>query len=342
MRKLDNRLPYKICLITTILAFIVIMLGSYTRLENAGLGCPDWPGCYGKLIAPHSPQQITQAEIAYPGETVNIEKAWIEMVHRYLASALGILILIVCFLSFRRYRLPNQPIIIPLLLLVVLLFQALLGKWTVTMLLLPAVVMSHLLGGMAILVLLWIMALKLGNYFQYYNSTSVARFRFWAGLGLIIVILQIFSGGWTSANYAALICPDFPTCHGQFWPETNFSAAFNFGLAFNQHSAIQLLDTVVLTTIQMTHRAGALITVLYVGFLAFWILFSSRSPTIQWIAVAALLILIAQVALGILDVLLSQPLHVAVAHNGMAALLLLTMVTLNFALHKKRDIYSFR
>lgn len=341
-QKRNNRLPYKMCLLATAIAFIAIILGSYTRIENAGLGCPDWPGCYGKLIAPNTPERITQAEIAYPGQTVNEQKAWAEMIHRYVAGALGILIVCISFLSFRRYKLPNQPIIIPIFLIGILVFQALLGKWTVTMLLLPAVVMSHLLGGMAILALLWVMVLKLGNYCPYFNSTPVAKFRFWAALGLVIVILQIFLGGWTSANYAALVCPDFPTCHGQLWPQTDFATAFNFKLAFNQNSAFQLLNSVVLVTIQMAHRLGALITVLYVGLLAFWILLSSRSPTLQSIAVFTVIILTAQVALGIISVTHLQPLHVALAHNGMAGLLLLTMVTLNFALNKKQDIYSFR
>lgn len=311
-----------ITLFAVILAFIVVTLGAYTRLTDAGLGCPDWPGCYNQMLAPTTTGAIQKADTLYPTEPVQVVKAWTEMVHRYAAGTLGLLIFGLGIAALRRCKVPGQIVVVPVILIGLVIFQALLGKWTVTMKLLPVVVMGHLLGGMTILALLWWCYLKAAECFVSSVPSAVHKFRPWAILGLIIVAAQITLGGWTSTNYAALVCLNFPYCSAnQLFPQVDFHNAFNFFNVSNIH-----LSYAALVTIQMTHRFGALITAFYVGILSI-ILMTRKNSILCRLGIVMLLILLAQIGLGILNIELYLPLAIAVLHNSGAALLLLTMVT---------------
>lgn len=337
MKKNTNTLsPYyaRIAAFATILAFCVILLGAYTRLKDAGLGCPDWPGCYGQLTVPHTSTELQQAATLYPGEKVEPVKAWAEMVHRYFAGSLGLLIFgLTLWALIRRAKASRQqPIIIPLILALLVLFQAALGMWTVTWKLLPLVVMGHLLGGITIFALLWLLVLKTGNFAKTYPN-NFSQLKVWAALGTIIVAIQIFLGGWTTANYASLACTSFPFCHGSLWPTMDFQHGFNFFSPIGTNYEGGLLAMPARLAIHMMHRYWGLLTGLYVIVLALYLIASQKLKTIGWII---LLLVIIQVLLGILNIVLLLPLPIALMHNGVAALLLASMVTLLYQLFVRR------
>ncbi len=320
--------------IATLLALIVVMLGAYTRLADAGLGCPDWPGCYGHLTVPQSPIEKTQAQQTYH-QIVEPAKAWKEMMHRYFAGTLGVLIAILTIGGLaRKRRHPDQPVFVPIFLLLLVIFQAVLGMWTVTWKVQPLVVSSHLLGGMAIAALLWY--LTLATKAQPIVSSYAPGFKFWTVLGLLIVIGQLFLGAWTSTNYAALACIHFPFCQGSLLPPMNFREAFNLFHPIGINYEGGVLDSTARVTIQMTHRYGAFVTAVYTGILALCLIFSKPEKRLRNIGWILLSILILQFVLGIANVELLLPIYIAVAHNGVAALLLLTMVALMYKLFGHR------
>jgi len=306
----------------TVLAFCVVVLGAWVRLSDAGLGCPDWPGCYGQLTWPTDATEIHKANAEFPDRPYQGNKAWREMVHRYAAGTLGLCILGLAVLAWRRRRAPGQPWKVPLFLVALVVFQALLGMWTVTWQLKPLVVMGHLLGGLATLSLLFWTALR----------ASIAppgagwRLRAFVIAALAVLVVQVALGGWTSANYAALACPDFPTCHGQWWPETDFAEGFVpwRGLGVNYEYGV--LDAPARTAVHMAHRLGALTTVAVLGALAIYLLMQGGAW--RHAGIVLLVLLATQVSLGVANVLLRLPLPVADAHNGGAAALLLLMVWL--------------
>lgn len=318
------------------LAFVVVVLGAYVRLSDAGLGCPDWPGCYGHLDVPDQLEQITAANAIYPHRPVEPDKAWKEMIHRYFAGTLGLSILALAVLAWRRRRQSDQPVALPLALLGVVVFQALLGMWTVTWQLKPVVVMAHLLGGLTTLSLLAWLVLRQGRYGTSDPLTGGDRaLRGFAVLGLLLLVGQIALGGWTSANYAALACPDFPTCQAHWWPPLDFREAFTLwrGLGISYEGGVLGNDARV--TIHVMHRLGALAVLLYLGWLIWRLLTPSRSRNLRMVGLAIAVLLCIQLGLGIANVLMRLPLPVAVAHNGGAALLLLALVTLNHLLWPK-------
>ena len=211
----------RLALIATVLAFCVVVLGAFVRLSDAGLGCPDWPGCYGHLGVPKTEQAVQMANELYPERPVEAHKAWKEMVHRYFAGILGLLVFTLAFIAWRNRRSPRQTLRLPLFLSVLIIFQALLGMWTVTIKLKPVIVMLHLMGGMATLSLLWWITLRQLKLFSPLRvGIQGSRLKKLALIGLLVVVGQIMLGGWTSANYAALHCTDFPTCQGKWWPQT--------------------------------------------------------------------------------------------------------------------------
>lgn len=330
----------KIALITTTLALFVVVLGAYVRLSDAGLGCPDWPGCYGHITVPEASHHVNKANAAYPERPVEAAKAWKEMVHRYFASTLGLLIVILAVLAWRSKRISNQQVKLPIFLVALVIFQGLLGMWTVTIKLNPTIVMMHLIGGMTTLSLLWWMSLRQSKMFLPHSSypTQLKPFAGLAVIGLIIVIFQIMLGGWTSSNYAALVCADFPTCQGSLIPPTDFGEAFNLwrGTEINFEGGV--LDNTARTTIHFVHRVGALITFLFIGWLSLKLMFGTDVNKLQSLGRLLLFVLIAQVSLGIINVVYSLPLFIAVAHNGVGALLLLTMVTLNHTVRPPSQI----
>lgn len=314
---------------TTLLALAVMLLGAYVRLSDAGLGCPDWPGCYGQLQAPTTPSDIRAANAAYPERPVDQAKAWKEMAHRYLAGGLGLGILALAVLAWRRRHLPGQLLAIPLALVAVVVFQALLGMWTVTLLVKPAVVTAHLLGGLLTAALLWWLTLRQGPWLTNPPPPRLRRLRPWAWAGLGILVVQIALGGWTSSNYAAMGCTEFPTCYGgQWWPTTDFKEAFVLWRGVGVDYEFGVLDSAARTAIHLTHRLGALLTLAVLGLLGWQVVRRARNREQRGVGWALLLVLGMQIGLGIANVIAQLPLPVAVAHNGGAALLVLVLLTL--------------
>ena len=306
-----------------LLAFCVVILGAYVRLSDAGLGCPDWPGCYGKLVVTGELQAaVTQPE--YQSRPFNRDKAVKEMVHRYAAGALGILVLLLTLLSWRRGHSDRVPCSVLLCLVAV---QSLLGMWTVTELLKPLIVVAHLLGGMLILgVLYWII---LRNTPRYSSGPGVVpRLDKLALAGLVVLAAQMFSGGWTSANYAALACPEFPACRdGLWWPETDFREGFTVWRDGRLDYEGGILDAPARTAIHLAHRTGAALTFLLLSYVALRA-FGRGERVLRLHGAILLCLLCLQVSLGIANVMLRLPLPVAVAHNSVAALLMLSLLTL--------------
>jgi cytochrome c oxidase assembly protein subunit 15 len=318
-----NPVLHRLALIAAIVAFTVIILGAFVRLSDAGLGCPDWPGCYGQLSWPVESEEVQQANQAFPERPVETGKAWKEMVHRYLAGTLVLLVLAINFLAWKTGRLRA----LAGFLLVLILFQAALGMWTVTLKLLPVVVMGHLMGGLATFsMLLWLTWSTRGREF---SSTGIAfrPLRNMILVALAILVTQIALGGWTSANYSALACPDFPACQGQMWPDANYSDGFVLWREVGVDYEGGILDLRSRIAIHMAHRIGALITFVFLAALAIRLM---RQPTARRGGMVLGMLLLVQVSLGIQNVLLQLPLANAVAHNGVGALLLTTMLWLLF------------
>ena len=324
---------YRFILFTCFLAFAVIVLGAYTRLADAGLGCPDWPGCYGQLTVPASAEQVTDKSYL-DQRPLEPAKGWKEMIHRYFAGILGLAILAIAVWSWwRRRDDPDQPVWLPSFLLVLVVFQAALGMWTVTLLLKPVVVMGHLLGGFATFSLLVLLALRVRKEHPLARFGS-GRWRGAAAAGLLILVLQIALGGWTSSNYAALSCPDFPTCQGTWVPEMDFSEAFVMWRGLGVNYEFGVLEHPARIAIHVTHRIGALVTLLYLAWLVLALLRGSAEMRGAALLVGGLLLV--QVGLGIGNVILHLPLGVATAHNGVAALLLVSLIYVNFRLWRQQ------
>ena len=315
----------RIVLLSALLAVCVVGLGAYVRLSDAGLGCPDWPGCYGYMSVPESEAAIAQAQAIYPDSPVEAHKAWKEMVHRYLAGILGLLILSVCVLGWRgRNKLQVSPWT-PTILLGLIIFQAALGMWTVTMLLKPAIVTAHLLGGMATLsMLVWITHRHWGISSAQFLPAELPRALI--RIAIIVLFAQIMLGGWTSSNYAALACTDFPTCHGAWVPPMDFPNGFHWIRELGEGLNGSPLTLEALTAIQWTHRIGALFVLIYLGGLGMYLL---KYAKLRATGIALVVLLLVQIALGIANLVLHLPLVLAVAHNLGAALLLVTLVILN-------------
>jgi cytochrome c oxidase assembly protein subunit 15 len=316
---------HKLAVVAAIVAFAVIVLGAYVRLSHAGLGCPDWPGCYGQLTWPDEPHEFSQAAQAFPERPVETHKAWKEMAHRYLAGTLVLLVVAINLLAWKAVNRGKGLRKLAAGLLALILFQAALGMWTVTLKLLPLVVMGHLLGGLATFgLLLWLAWRSSGSDA---GSGGLAPFRFAVLSGLVILVLQLALGGWTSANYAALACPDFPTCQGSMWPDADFGEGFVLWRAIGVDYEGGVLDMPARVAIHLVHRVGALITFLVLGVLSLRLI---RSHAVRQDGLVLGALLLTQVILGIQNVLLQLPLVNAVAHNGMGALLLAMMLWLTY------------
>jgi cytochrome c oxidase assembly protein subunit 15 len=315
----------RLCLTGTVLAFCVIVLGAYVRLSHAGLGCPDWPGCYGHLTVGEAMQNLDQANAAYPDRPLEADKAWKEMAHRYLAAALGLLIIAIAIIAYQNRRDPAQPLRLPAFLVLLVILQGLLGMWTVTLLLKPLVVTAHLLGGLTTMSLLWWMSFAVPPAPAGRGDDGL---RMWTVIGLLVLALQISLGGWVSTNYAALACPDFPTCQLSYWPDMDYRDAFVLwrGLGIDYEGGV--LDHPARVAIHYTHRLGAIVTAVVLGFLAWRASRARRSSQLRgWAAVLAVLLAV-QLVLGPTMVLKALPLTLATAHNAMAALLVLATVAL--------------
>lgn len=338
---------------SVLLAVVVIMLGAWTRLVDAGLGCPDWPGCYGFISVPQSETHIAIANARFPDTPVDVAKGWPEMIHRYAASTLGLVVFGLAAAAVRQRR-SGVPFKLPLFIAGFILLQGAFGMWTVTLKLWPQVVALHLLGGFTTISLLTLLTLRLRKFSAAQAATgsvdrdtapqvqprpagtasNLASFRPWLYGGLLIIILQIALGAWTAANYAAVACTDLPTCQGQWWPE---GMDFQHGFDVTQHVGPNYLGGQLTAdgrvAIHVTHRIGALVTLSYFGVLLtlIWRRSSNRQlhGPVRLVAAA----LAAQVALGLANVLFYIPLPVAVAHNAMGAGLLLSVIYLIWRHH---------
>ena len=318
----------------TALALFVVVLGAAVRLNDAGLGCPDWPGCYGVLIPTDIDTQTAIEE--FPERPVEVGKAWYEMVHRYVATTLGFLIVLITLFAWRNRQMPGQPVKTPIVLLAVVIFQGLLGMWTVTLLLKPVIVMGHLLGGLSTLGLLFWLALE---DLRSAGNTRVRRIAWPAAIALVALIAQIALGGWTSSNYAALACPDLPTCLGQWWPEqADFSEGFVMWRGLGVNYEFGILEAPARVAIHFAHRLGAVVATLVLLFVTISLARSLDSgPDMRTACLAVWAALATQVLLGICTVWFGLPLAVATAHNGVAALLLLSVINLNNVASRSND-----
>jgi cytochrome c oxidase assembly protein subunit 15 len=336
----------RLALAAVLLAFGVVVFGAYVRLTAAGLGCPDWPGCYGHF----TPAGAAAADAGTSAAPLHVGKAWREMIHRYAASALGLLIVVIAVLSFLWRRQRVLPLVLPLSLVGLVIFQGLLGMWTVTLLLKPLIVTAHLAFGLTTLSLLWWLWLSLRRISTNPWSGATAAvgggsaaallrpaspgLRRLALVGLLALIVQLLLGGWTSTNYAAVACPDFPTCQAQWWPHTDFKDAFVLwrGLGINYEGGV--LDHPARVAIHLTHRLGAIVAALALLSAALATLRLRADRNSRSGAVALLVALALQVGLGIGMVKLGFPLWLATAHNAGAALLLLATLGFNRALRR--------
>jgi len=323
----------RISLAACSLAFIVIILGAYVRLSDAGLGCPDWPGCFGKITAPKDAQELSLARDAYPHVEVDSAKAWKEMIHRYFASFLGLLIIGMAYLAWRNRKAEGQQLMLPVLLVGLVIFQGMLGMWTVTQLVHPTIVTLHLLAGLLTLALLFWVLIKHSRPWlsQLQQVRTGAAVRWLARLSVPVLALQIFLGGWTSTNYVALYCPDFPTCQGQWLPQLDFDEAFVFFKDTSVNYEGGTLSLAAGVTVHFMHRVGALLTTLVLLTLGFLLLLQQQS-VLRKQAWLLLFLLGLQISLGIANVLLVLPIPIAVAHNAGAALLLLGLLLINYSL----------
>lgn len=315
-----DKLFVNLARVGTVLAFLVVTVGAWVRLTDAGLGCPDWPGCYGQLVVPEtlSPAAALEPDFAARPE-LNAGKAWHEMIHRYLASSLGLICVALAALAWRNRRDPRQPKAVPAALLAVVVFQGLLGMWTVTLLLKPIVVVAHLFGGLTTLTLLF----WLGR-FSTAPIWSTSRVKALGVIATAALVVQIFLGGWTSANYAALACPDFPTCQTQWWPQiADFKDGFVLwrGLGIDYEGGV--LDHPARVAIHFAHRLGAVLVAVLIASFGIALL---AGPSSRAAGAVILVALVTQLSIGVSIVVFGVPLAVAVAHNAVAAILLLTLI----------------
>ena len=320
---------------TILLALCVIVFGAYVRLTDAGLGCPDWPGCYGFVTVPQTAEDYLSVEQNFPGEIVDEGKAWREMIHRYIASLLGFLILLMFlkdFFSYRNNAGSLKDLKLSAALLALVIFQGMLGMWTVTLKVHPLVVTGHLIGGLTTLSLLFFYYRNLESRDEKFISAPKAMIA-----GLSILALQIILGGWTSTNYAALGCPDLPLCYGEVWPsnmdfEEGFLKWHEVGVNYEGGQ----LSPSARTAIHFVHRLGAILVLFALGWLGLKYLKHS-SDRIRKASGIMLIALLAQLAIGTLMVWFGIPLFLATAHNAFAALLLLSFINLLYTVKVKQN-----
>jgi len=311
-------------LVTLFLTFDLVLFGAFTRLTDSGLGCPDWPGCYGSASPVGASASIAAAQSAMPTGPVTFSKAWIEMIHRYLATAVGVLILVLALVSWIERRRLAVTFVWPLVTLVWVCLQGAFGALTVTMKLFPAIVTLHLLGGMALLALLRAQAVNYALAEPGSKGPVALRGRLRLALGLVTGLLwiQIALGGWVSTNYAVLACSDFPTCQGSWWPEMYFHEAFTLWRELGQNRSGTAIAFPALTAIHYVHRLMAYAVLAAMVWLG-WRLW--REPGMRTTAKALLLLAAWQFASGLTNVVLDWPLLAAVGHTGGAAALVIVL-----------------
>ena len=308
----------KLVFITWFLTLDLIMFGSFVRLADAGLGCPDWPGCYGALSPIGAMNDIKQAVIEMPYGPVTLSKAWIEMIHRYVGALLGMLIIAILVMAWRyRDRLGRSPKLAAFTLFAVCL-QGAFGAWTVTHKLMPIVVTAHLLGGVSLLALMTWLAARERPHLPI--SAGAQRWRPWMIVAFILLFVQIALGGWVSTNYAALACMDFPTCHGEWMPPMDFQSGFSLIRGLGELPSGELISQDALTAIHWVHRNFAFVVFFVVGGLC-WKM--RAEPGLRGPANLVLALLLSQLFTGLTTIFFQWPLLIAVLHAGGAAGLVL-------------------
>jgi cytochrome c oxidase assembly protein subunit 15 len=323
----------KLIWVTLFLTFDLIMFGAFTRLTDSGLGCPDWPGCYGQANPLQAHADISAAEAAMPTGPVTVMKAWIEMIHRYFAMGIGVLIVAMMVIAWRKWLQSGRKEtkfspLFPTLLFAFICVQGAFGAWTVTMKLQPIIVTTHLLLGMSLLALLTWFGSRQSN--PQPVAQLAASLRIPAALAMALLLVQIALGGWVSSNYAALACPDFPLCQGAVLPQMDLANGFTLWRDLGMTGKGEYLPFAALTAIHWVHRIFAFAVILLVsslGFLAYRI--DGLRNIGRWLLIGVAM----QFTTGALTVFLQFPLALAVLHNGGAALLVLLLVSLN---HKVR------
>ena len=307
-------------LLSGILGFVVVALGAWTRLADAGLGCPDWPGCYGFVTIPVSPEEIDIANSKFPDTPYEVAKAIPEVVHRYFAAALGFFIVCIAYLAVRSKDVPTNIRNLSIFLLAWVIMQGTFGYWTVSLKLWPQVVTTHLMSGFLTTALLWLLYFKTKDLLECrarWNFEISTKRLF--NISIVLVAVQIFLGAWTSTNYASYSCTDFPLCQGQILPEANFKEGFNFFQSIGPNYLGGQLDHESRVAIHLTHRFGAIVVTLFLLFTSFHL----YKRNFQTLAYGLIAFLTLQVLLGISNVIFALPLLIAVGHN-LGGLLLIT------------------
>lgn len=337
-------------LAATLLTVVVIMLGAWTRLVDAGLGCPDWPGCYGFLTVPHDEARMTIANARFPDTPVDVAKGWPEMIHRYAASTLGLAAFGLAGYAV-RHRKQGLPVKLPVFIAAFVILQGAFGMWTVTLKLWPQVVALHLLGGFTTISLLTLLTLRLRAHCRNQHvptqevpadvtasatpTGNLRAFRPWFYGGLVLVILQIALGAWTAANYAAVACTDLPTCQGEWWPaDMDFQHGFDVTQQVGPNYLGGQLTADGRVAIHVTHRLGALVVLAYFTVLLALLWRRVNRTPLAWHVALVATVLTLQILLGLANVIFHIPLAVAIAHNAMGAGLLLTVINLLWRLQR--------
>ncbi|MGH8547017.1 MAG: COX15/CtaA family protein, partial [Methylococcales bacterium] len=317
-----------LALLIVCLAFCMVLAGAFVRLSDAGLACPDWPGCFGQLGMPDSRIFTDQAEQTRGVFPPDLGKARISMSHRYLAGLTGGLILVFWLASFfvRVHR--KTAILLTTLLAATVVLQITIGMGVVHFKLMPVLVLAHLLSGLLTLSLAFWIFLRINPKVSFVESRSAIGL--WAKFSLLVLVLEIMLGNWTGANYAALACPDFPTCLGSWWPHADYFRIFSVfqGIELNYQRGVLSHDARI--AINWLHRLGAFLSFLVLGGLALSLSSSKRRRRLRKAGVSLSALLLVQIALGIGMVIFRMPIPVAVGHSGVAALMLLTVIYINF------------
>ena len=321
--------------ILVFMTFDLIVFGAFTRLTDSGLGCPDWPGCYGTSNPFHALTDIQQAESAWPTGPVTMIKAWIEMIHRYLAMTVGALILVQVAVALSKLKLlGKKPLLGSLGLLLLVCIQGAFGAWTVTLKLQPIIVTTHL---MLALVLLACLTAYAQQSWELQSSTvrTIRRRPLSAqflALSFLILFTQVFLGAWVSTNYAVLACPEFPTCLGSAWPETNWTEGFTLWRQLGQNAQGEFISPVTLQTIHWAHRLFAMAVLVVLGALGFNALKLATSVLSGLSQIAKLLLglLLLQVITGISNVIFQWPLLAALLHTAGSAALVFCLVRMSY------------
>jgi cytochrome c oxidase assembly protein subunit 15 len=330
--------------IALLLALVVVLLGGWTRLNYAGLSCPDWPGCFGSLVPPSEVESLQQAQMAFPDHIIDTHKGWLEMTHRYAAGTLGLLILGIALLSYKMRKIQTTRSYLPALLLVLVIIQALFGMWTVTLKLLPPIVTLHLLGGLLTLTLLFILRSQLQRSTKTFIPTKASSqvlkpwLHYQILAGVCLLFIQLALGGWTSSNYAGWACSDWFFCHQEKNISLDFSRGFQLTNELKSTSAASLeantqtnyegglLPLEARAAIQMTHRIVALVLISYIIWL--WWTLRRQTTAVNRPIQLVLLLSITQAGLGIANIIWAVPLPLATAHHAGAVALLLAMLWL--------------